>query len=72
MKGVVEKCTLCYERLAIGLKPACVEASNGGMFFGDLNDPNSDVRKVLGARYSIRRKPELGTSPCVFYILGGQ
>ncbi len=72
MKGVVEKCTLCYERLAVGLIPACVEASNGGMIFGDLNDPNSDVRKVLASRYSIRRKPELGTTPSVFYIIGGQ
>ncbi len=72
MKGVVEKCTLCYQRLAVGLKPACVEASNGGMIFGDLSDPNSDVRKVLSANYSIRRKPELGTTPSVFYIIGGQ
>lgn len=71
MKGVVEKCTLCYERIAVGLKPACVEASNGGMIFGDLNDPNSDVRKVLASRYSIRRKPELGTTPAVFYLIGG-
>ncbi len=72
MKGVVEKCTFCYERIAVGLKPACVEASNGGIIFGDLNDPNSDVRKVLASHYSIRRKPELGTLPCVFYIIGGQ
>lgn len=71
MKGVVEKCTLCYERIAVGLKPACVEASNGGMIFGDLNDPNSDVRKVLASHYSIRRKPELGTTPSVFYLIGG-
>lgn len=68
MKGVVEKCTLCYERLAIGLKPACVEASNGGLIFGDLEDPNSDVRKVLSSRYSFRRKPELGTGPSVYYV----
>ena len=72
MKGVVEKCTFCYERLAVGLKPACVEASNGGIIFGDLNDPNSDIRKVLASSYSIRRKPELGTLPSVFYIIGGQ
>lgn len=72
MKGVVEKCTFCYERIAVGLKPACAEASNGGIIFGDLNDPNSDVRKVLASHYSIRRKPELGTLPCVFYIIGGQ
>jgi molybdopterin-containing oxidoreductase family iron-sulfur binding subunit len=42
-----------------------------GMFFGDLEDPSSEVRKVLSTRYSIRRKPELGTQPSVFYIIGG-
>jgi len=67
-KGVVEKCTLCYERLAIGLKPACVEASNGGLIFGDIEDPNSEVRKILSSRYSFRRKPELGTGPSVYYV----
>lgn len=67
-KGVVEKCTFCYERLAKGLRPACVEASKGALLFGDLDDPNSEVRKVLEARYSFRRKPELGTHPSVYYI----
>jgi molybdopterin-containing oxidoreductase family iron-sulfur binding subunit len=70
MRGVVEKCTFCYERLAIGLKPACVEASQGGLIFGDLEDPNSEVRKILNEKYSFRRKPELGTHPSVYYILG--
>ncbi|MBE0426814.1 MAG: 4Fe-4S dicluster domain-containing protein [Nitrospirae bacterium] len=72
MKGVVEKCTLCYERLDKGREPACVEASDGALVFGDLEDPNSEVRKILGSRYSIRRKPELGTLPSVYYInVGG-
>jgi len=70
MKGVVEKCTFCYERLAVGLQPACVEASQGALIFGDLEDPNSEVRKILNERYSFRRKPELGTYPSVYYILG--
>ncbi len=70
MKGVVEKCTLCYERLAEGLEPACVKESNGGLIFGDLEDPHSEVRKVLEEHYSIRRKPELGTQPSLYYIFG--
>ncbi len=69
MRGVVEKCLFCYERLADGKMPACVEASNGAMIFGDLMDPNSEVRKVLRENYTIVRKPELGTEPCVFYII---
>jgi molybdopterin-containing oxidoreductase family iron-sulfur binding subunit len=69
--GVVEKCTFCEERLAKGLEPACVEASNGGLIFGDLSDPDSEVRKLLSRHYTIRRKPGLGTLPSVFYIIGG-
>ncbi len=71
-KGVVEKCTFCFERLAKGLQPACVEKSEGALIFGDLSDPNSEVRKILSKHYSIRRKPEIGTQPSVFYILGGE
>ncbi|GAB4414072.1 MAG: 4Fe-4S dicluster domain-containing protein [Thermodesulfovibrionales bacterium] len=69
MIGVVEKCTFCEERLAKGQMPACVEASNGALIFGDIADPNSDVRKTLNANYTIRRKAELGTRPVVYYIL---
>jgi len=69
MKGVVEKCTFCYERLAIGKKPACVEESKGAIFFGDLEDPNSEVSKILRSQYTIRRKSELGTRPSIYYII---
>jgi Fe-S-cluster-containing dehydrogenase component len=68
--GVVEKCSFCYERLAKGSKPACVEASNGAMVFGDLNDPASEIRKLLASKYTIRRKPELGQEPNIYYIMG--
>ena len=69
--GVVEKCTLCYERLAKGMQPACAEVSNGAIVFGDLEDPNSEVRKIIGSKYTIRRKPELGTQPSIYYVIGG-
>lgn len=72
MIGVVEKCTLCYERLAVGQQPACVEASNGAIIFGDLEDPGSEVRKKIAETYTIRRKPELGTQPSIYYVLGGK
>jgi len=69
MKGVVEKCNFCAERLAIGKMPACVEASNGAIAFGDLYDPESEVRKLLKTNYTIRRKQGLGTEPSVYYIV---
>lgn len=70
--GVVEKCTFCVDRLDKGLMPACVEASKGGLIFGDLDDPNSEVRKIVSTKYTIRRKPEMGTQPSVYYIIGGE
>ncbi len=69
MKGVVEKCNFCAERLAQGKMPACVEASKGKIAFGDLEDPHSNVRKLLKTNYTIRRKTGLGTGPSVYYIV---
>jgi len=72
-KGVVEKCTFCAERIAKGQLPACVEAANeikeNVLTFGDLADPDSGVRAILRKHYTIRRKPELGTEPNIFYIV---
>ncbi len=70
-KGVVEKCTFCVERLEKGLNPVCVEASRGGIIFGDLEDPNSEIRKFLRDNFAIRRKVELGTGPSVYYVIRG-
>jgi len=70
MKGVVEKCTFCEERLAKRQMPACVEAcKQGALVFDDLENPNSRVRQLLKANYTIRRKPGLGTEPEVYYIV---
>lgn len=70
-RGVVEKCNFCAERLADGLPPACVEACRyGALVFGDLEDPRSPVREILRTRFTICRKPELGTRPNVYYVVG--
>jgi molybdopterin-containing oxidoreductase family iron-sulfur binding subunit len=69
MKGVVEKCNFCAERLALGEMPACVEASEGKLTFGDLFDPESEVRELIRTHYTIRRKQTLGTEPSVYYIV---
>ena len=69
-RGVVEKCSFCTERLARGLLPACVEACrHGALTFGDITDPESNVRKLLAESYTIQRKPELGTGPNIYYII---
>jgi len=69
-RGVVEKCTFCAERLAVGKAPACVEACEpGALVFGDLEDAASELRKVLSTNFTLRRKAELGTVPEVYYIV---
>jgi molybdopterin-containing oxidoreductase family iron-sulfur binding subunit len=69
MRGVVEKCTFCAERLEKGQMPACVEASDGAILFGDAADPGSSVRRALAQRFSVRRRPDLGTDPGVYYLI---
>ncbi len=69
--GVVEKCNFCTERIAVGKLPLCVEeaAPYEAMIFGDLNDPNSKISRTLRERFTIQRRPSLGTYPSVFYII---
>jgi tetrathionate reductase subunit B len=67
--GFVVKCHGCYHRVEKGLKPACVEACVGGArMFGDLEDPSSNVRKLIDSLPAMRLKAHLGTEPMVFYI----
>lgn len=70
-RGVVEKCNFCVERLQVGQLPACVEAiiDSKALVFGNLNDPDSEIRKILKENHSIQRNPSLGTLPSVFYIV---
>jgi Fe-S-cluster-containing dehydrogenase component len=69
-RGVVEKCTFCAGRLAVGKIPACVEVCPAkAMVFGDIDEPDSEIRAVLRENYTIRRKTELGTNPQVYYII---
>ena len=67
--GIVEKCTLCYHRTSNGLQPACVEACPAkARIFGDQDDPNSEIAKVLKAEKSFRLQGKKGTKPNVHYI----
>jgi Fe-S-cluster-containing dehydrogenase component len=67
--GVADKCTWCYHRITKGMMPACVEACPvGARIFGDLNDPESEVSKILAKERVQVLKPELGTEPKLKYI----
>jgi len=69
-KGVVEKCTFCVERVDEGRPPACVEGCpEKALLFGDLNDAQSALRRILRSRYALRRRPGLGTRPSVYYLV---
>lgn len=80
-RGVVEKCSFCYQRIDRGLAtglvpgedpeatPACVAACPvNARIFGDLNDPNSLVSRKLEDNHYSRLREDLGTEPRVFYI----
>jgi Fe-S-cluster-containing dehydrogenase component len=71
MDGVMEKCTFCVQRTREGRDPACVEACPvGARKFGNLLDPDSDVRRVLATKRVFRFKEEFGTYPKFFYYIG--
>jgi molybdopterin-containing oxidoreductase family iron-sulfur binding subunit len=67
-KGVMEKCTFCIQRTRKGRLPACLEACpTGARVFGNLLDPNSDIRYVLENKVVFRLKEDLGTEPKFWY-----
>lgn len=67
--GVVEKCTFCYHRTSNGMQPACVEVCpSKARIFGDQDDANSEIAKVLKAQKSFRLQEDKGTRPNVHYV----
>lgn len=67
--GVVEKCTYCLHRVRNGRNPACLEACPvGARKFGNLLDPNSEIRHILETKRIYVFKEELGTLPRFFYF----
>ncbi|HRI06825.1 MAG TPA: 4Fe-4S dicluster domain-containing protein [Nannocystaceae bacterium] len=68
-QGVMEKCTFCLHRTRRGLLPACLEACpTGARVFGDLSDPDSELRWVIENKRVFVLKEELGTRPKFFYF----
>ncbi len=68
-RGVAEKCTFCVQYTKNGESPACVRACpSKARIFGDLDDPRSEVSRLIRERQTFRLKEELGTEPKVFYL----
>jgi Fe-S-cluster-containing dehydrogenase component len=71
VKDTVEKCDFCVERAQAGLEPACVQSCTAtARYFGDLDDRNSEVVKLIAEFGGKPRHAELGTKPKVYYLPG--
>jgi len=67
---VADNCDFClHTKLQKGEEPACVQSCKyDALVFGDLNDPNSYINKLLKVKDTVRIRPELGTEPSLRYI----
>jgi len=62
-------CHFCSHRLAQGVLPACVESCpTAAIIVGDINDPMSEVSRLIHSHESHRLREELGTEPKVWYL----
>jgi molybdopterin-containing oxidoreductase family iron-sulfur binding subunit len=69
MKNVVEKCTFCLQRVRQGRYPACVEiCPTGTRKFGNLLDPNSEIRYLIENKRVFRLKEDFNTEPKFYYF----
>src|SRR3989338_6409325 len=67
--GTAQKCTFCAHRVDQGLAPACViTCPTNCRIFGDLDDPRSEVSRLLRERNSVALRPDAGTEPSVRYL----
>ncbi|WP_260294646.1 sulfate reduction electron transfer complex DsrMKJOP subunit DsrO [Sedimenticola hydrogenitrophicus] len=67
--GTADKCDFCLHRVANGLVPSCVNTCQGkARIFGDLNDPESEISRLLATNTTTVLRPEMGTEPMVYYI----
>lgn len=69
-EGHVDKCTFCFHRVKKGVKPACVAVCpTKCLYFGDLDDANSEVSKIMKLRKHKVLAPEAGTKPNVYFLI---
>lgn len=70
VKHTVEKCRFCYQRLAKGETPACMEVCGAfARHWGDLDDPDSEISQLIATREWEQLLPEMGTKPSVYYLI---
>ncbi len=68
-EGTATKCDFCIERVEQGLKPACVAGCPANArYFGDMEDPNSEVSRLVRSERGFQLAPEFGTNPRVYYL----
>lgn len=69
--GTAAKCHYCGHRTELGLEPACVVVCpTHAIISGDMDDPNTEISRLLAREQVTVRKPEQGTAPKLFYING--
>ncbi|MDR0501266.1 MAG: 4Fe-4S dicluster domain-containing protein [Coriobacteriales bacterium] len=69
-KHTVEKCMMCAHRLARGEEPACILGCLAkARYFGDFNDPQSEVSKLISSRTYKQLQVEDGTNPSVYFLV---
>ena len=63
------KCNFCAHRVDVGLKPSCeIVCPTQAIISGDLDDPDSEVSRLVDTVPSHVRAPEQGTEPKLFYL----
>lgn len=68
--GVVDKCWLCLDYVQRGEKPACAQACiMEARIFGRLDDPDSEVSRLVASERAKPLHPELGTEPAVLHYI---
>lgn len=67
--GIATKCDYCEDRVKEGRQPACVEACPAkARYFGDLEDPESEVSILVRRERGFQLNPEFGTDPSCYYL----
>ena len=68
--GTVEKCTFCKNLIDRGEEPACMQLCPGrARYWGDLDDPESEIAQLIASREYKRLKEDEGTGPNVYYLV---